>query len=298
MILVDNSSLKFSVIHAFSSDFEKGRDIGKMMDISRHVYLSSILGIQKKFKKEFGQIVLCLDSSPYWRTKAFPYYKANRKKGREESNIDWHASFNIFKELEQELVDIFPWKVVKSNGAEGDDVIAALVHYLQDNETTTCGIFDEPQPSLIYAADSDFKQFHKFKNFKQFNPIMKKWVAKPEEDFLIEKIIRGDAGDGVPSVLCPDDFFVNEDTGRAPPVTKKVIERFKNGLGLTEEEKRRFERNRLMIDLSLTPTDIRDEIVANYKTADATCDLQKIMNHLIQKRCRNLLNDVQAFKTT
>lgn len=297
MILVDNSSLKFSVIHAFSSDFEKGRDIDKMMDISRHVYISSILGIQRKFKKEFGQIVLCLDSSPYWRTNVFPHYKANRKKGREESKIDWKASFNIFKELEQELVDIFPWKVVKANSAEGDDVIAALVHYLQDNETTSSGIFDEPQPSLIYAADADFKQFHKFKNFKQFNPIMKKWVAKPEEDFLIEKIIRGDAGDGVPSVLCPDDFFVNEDTGRAPPVTKKVIERFKNGLGLTEEEKRRFERNRLMIDLSLTPTDIRDEIVANYKTADATCDLQKIMNHLIQKRCRNLLNDIQAFKT-
>lgn len=297
MILVDNSSLKFSVVHAFSSDFEKGRDIDKMMDISRHVYISSILGIQRKFKKEFGQIVLCLDSSPYWRTNVFPHYKANRKKGREESKIDWKASFNIFKELEQELVDIFPWKVVKANSAEGDDVIAALVHYLQDNETTSGGIFDEPQPSLIYAADADFKQFHKFKNFKQFNPIMKKWVAKPEEDFLIDKIIRGDAGDGVPSVLCPDDFFVNEDTGRAPPVTKKVIERFKNGLGLTEEEKRRFERNRLMIDLSLTPTDIRDEIVANYKTADATCDLQKIMNHLIQKRCRNLLNDIQAFKT-
>ncbi len=297
MILVDNSSLKFSVVHAFSSDFEKGRDIDKMMDISRHVYISSILGIQRKFKKEFGQIVLCLDSSPYWRTIVFPHYKANRKKGREESKIDWLAAFNIFKELEQELVDIFPWKVVKANSAEGDDVIAALVHYLQDNETTSSGIFDEPQPSLIYAADADFKQFHKFKNFKQFNPIMKKWVAKPEEDFLIEKIIRGDAGDGVPSVLCPDDFFVNEDTGRAPPVTKKVIERFKNGLGLTDEEKRRFERNRLMIDLSLTPTDIRDEIVANYKTADATCDLQKIMNHLIQKRCRNLLNDIQAFKT-
>lgn len=297
MILVDNSSLKFSVVHAFSSDFEKGRDIDKMMDISRHVYISSILGIQRKFKKEFGQIVLCLDSSPYWRTNVFPHYKANRKKGREESKIDWKASFNIFKELEQELVDIFPWKVVKANSAEGDDVIAALVHYLQDNETTSGGIFDEPQPSLIYAADADFKQLHRFKNVKQFNPIMKKWVAKPEPDFLVEKIIRGDGGDGVPSVLCPDDFFINEDTGRAKPVTKKVIERFKNGIGLADEEKRRFERNRLMIDLSLTPTDIRDEIVANYKTADATCDLQKIMNHLIQKRCRNLLNDIQAFKT-
>ena len=298
MILVDYTQVAIAATFAFQDDMKKGRDTGKMQDIIRHVLLNSLLSYKRQYTKTYGQIVLAGEGETNWRRDTFPHYKANRKKGRDESDTDWASIFAIIGEIREELREIFPWKFVNHKRAEGDDVIATLVHYLQDNEISTGGIFDEPQEILLVSSDSDFKQFHKFKNFKQFNPIMKKWVTKPEEDFLIEKIIRGDAGDGVPSVLCPDDFFVNEDTGRAPPVTKKVIERFKNGLGLTEEEKRRFERNRLMIDLSLTPTDIRDEIVANYKTADATCDLQKIMNHLIQKRCRNLLNDVQAFKTT
>ena len=277
---------------------KKGQDTGKMRDIIRHVLLNSLLSYKRQYTKTYGEMVLAGEGTSNWRRDTFPHYKANRKKGREESETDWASIIDIIGEIREELREVFPWKFVNHERAEGDDVIAVLVHYLQENELKSSGLFDEPQEILILSSDADFRSLHKFKNVKQFNPIMKKWVAKPEEDFLIEKIIRGDAGDGVPSVLCPDDFFVNEESGRASPVTKKVIERFKTGLGLSEEEKRRFERNRLMIDLSMTPTDVRDGILANYKAADATCDLQKIMNHLIQKRCRNLLNDVQAFKTT
>ena len=77
-----------------------------------------------------------------------PHYKANRKKGREESDTDWASIFAIIGEIREELREIFPWKFVNHKRAEGDDVIAALVHYLQDNETTTGGIFDEPQEIL------------------------------------------------------------------------------------------------------------------------------------------------------
>jgi hypothetical protein len=80
-------------------------------------------------------------------------------------------------------------------------------------------------------------------------------------------------------------------------VTKKVIERFKAGIGLDEEEMRRYERNKRMVDLTMIPENIQQEIISNYKSAPDDCDLQKIMNHLIQKRCRNLLNDIQSFKT-
>lgn len=298
MILVDYTQVAIAATFAFQSDMKKGQDTGKMRDIIRHVLLNSLLSYKRQYTKTYGEMVLAGEGTSNWRRDTFPFYKANRKKGREESDTDWASIIDIIGEIREELREVFPWKFVNHERAEGDDVIAVLVHYLQENELKSSGWYDEPQEILIVSSDGDFRQLHKFKNVKQFNPIMKKWVAKPEEDFLIEKIIRGDAGDGVPSVLCPDDFFVNEESGRASPVTKKVIERFKTGLGLSEEEKRRFERNRLMIDLSMTPADVRDGILANYKAADATCDLQKIMNHLIQKRCRNLLNDVQAFKTT
>jgi hypothetical protein len=297
MILADFTQLAIATTFAFSDDMKKGRDVGKMEDIIRHVLLTSLLSYKRQYTKTYGQIVLAGEGETNWRRDTFPHYKANRKKGREESDTDWASIFSIIEQLRGELIEIFPWKFVRHKNAEGDDVIATLTEYLQENETTSGGIFDEPQPILIVSSDADFKQLHRFKNVKQFNPIMKKWVAKPEPDFLVEKIIRGDGGDGVPSVLCPDDFFINEDTGRAKPVTKKVIERFKAGIGLDEEEMRRYERNKRMVDLTMIPENIQQEIISNYKSASDDCDLQKIMNHLIQKRCRNLLNDIQSFKT-
>ena len=61
----------------------------------RHMFLNSLRYNRKKFKEEFGEMVICTDSRNSWRRNNFPYYKANRRKSREESELDWSELFRI-----------------------------------------------------------------------------------------------------------------------------------------------------------------------------------------------------------
>lgn len=297
MIIVDFSQVLLASVFVFADDFKKGKDPEKMKGILRHTLLSSLLVYKREYGPKYGEIVIACDGREYWRKKQFPLYKANRKKGREESDIDWDSIFAHLADMRQELIDYFPWKVIHIKEAEGDDIMAVLTKYCLENHVTQDGLFEEVEPVLLVSSDGDMKQCHN-KHVRQWSPMQKKFVAKPEPDFLIEKIIRGDGGDGVPSVLCPDDWFVNPEfeNVRAKPVTKKVIDKFKSGVGLTEEESTRYMRNKTLIDLSCIPESVSDDIINTYKSLAPKTDLTKIMNFLMSVRARQLLERVQEFK--
>lgn len=148
-------------------------------------------------------------------------------------------------------------------------------------------------PILIVSSDGDYKQLHKHKNVRQWNPLMKKFVDKPEKDFLIEKVIRGDAGDGIPNVLSPDDAFVSGTRQKA--VTVKVLEKFKTKTGLNEVELRNFQRNQTLIDFDYIPQEVQDKILEQFLGQTPKRDLNGVMQYLMKHRCRLLLNDLQAF---
>ena len=48
-------------------------------DLVRHMVLNSLRAHNKKFRKEYGQMVIACDSSNVSRSTAFPKYKAGRK---------------------------------------------------------------------------------------------------------------------------------------------------------------------------------------------------------------------------
>ncbi len=304
MILVDYSQLAIAGCFAFQSDFKEGADKGKMLDIIRHSFLMSVLSYKQQHSKKYGEIVFACDGNDYWRKGVFEHYKAHRKKNREESSLDWDAIFKHISTLQEDLKKVFPWRVISVSRAEGDDVIGVLTKYALARESEDVGgfkvggstLFSEPEPVLIISSDDDFRQLHDLGPVKQFSPMRKKWVTAAEKDFLIEKIIRGDGGDGVPSVLCADDFYVDENSGRAKPVTKAVVSRFKSAVGLSEEEIRRYERNRQLIDFDYIPKDIQDEIIRAYENTTPKTDLNGIMEYLMSKRARLLLNRLQDFR--
>jgi 5'-3' exonuclease len=293
MIFVDYTQLVVASSLAFGSDMDKGKDKSKIIDIIRHTTLNTILSIKKKYGKEYGEIILCGDGSKNWRKTYYPYYKQHRKGDREESKTDWNTIFTFASTLFEELKQVFPYYTVKLDRAEGDDVIGVLTKYITENETVMQGLVETEQSILIYSNDGDYKQLHKFKNVRQWNPIIKKFVERAEPEFLLEKVIRGDAGDGVPNVLTEDDFFVNG-TGRQKSITTKVIERFKSG-NLTTIEARNFQRNKTLIDFDCIPEDIQQEIIEAYKNNKPVKDKNAIMNYLIANRCRVLLDHLQEF---
>jgi 5'-3' exonuclease len=99
-------------------------------DLVRHMVLNSLRMYRSRFGKEYGELVLCYDSKKYWRRDYFPNYKANRKKDRAKSGLDWNAIFETLNNIRDEIKTVFPYKVVEVEGAEADDCIAVIIQHI------------------------------------------------------------------------------------------------------------------------------------------------------------------------
>lgn len=252
----------------------------------RHMVLNSIRFNRMKFKDEFGELIICADDKNYWRRQAFPYYKAARRKNREESELDWTAIFTALNKIRQELKDVFPYKVIQIDGAEADDIIGTIVHH-EGRELNTGEKF------LILSGDKDYIQLHKYANVKQYNPVMKKWITHSNpEQYLFEHIVKGDAGDGVPNILSPDNSFVMNI--RQKPVTKKRLEEWIDINKMSSEVKRNYLRNKSLIDLSEVPEHIKTQVLEAY-AAENTKDRSQLLNFFIKNRLKLLTENLGEF---
>lgn len=256
----------------------------------RHLVLNSIRMYNKKYRDEYGQVVIAVDGANSWRKGVFPQYKAHRKKNREASSMDWEKFFEILNTVREEIKENFPYKFVHIQGVEADDVIATLVEETQE--------FGKGEPVMIISSDKDFIQLHRFKNVKQFSPIQKKMVTDPNPKlYLFEHIIRGDKGDGIPNILSPDNAIV--DNIRQSPITQKKLDAWlANAEKLEEvmdsETYRNYQRNKQIIDLSLIPKDIKDNIINTFES-HVVAPRARILDYLIKKRCRLLVESVGEF---
>ena len=71
-----------------------------------------------------------------------------RKLKRQEDDIDWDAVFSDFHSLVEDLNKFFPYKVVKTDGAEADDIIATLTKLNRSGEKTVIVSSDKVYLSL------------------------------------------------------------------------------------------------------------------------------------------------------
>lgn len=296
MIIIDYSQVILSaIIMNLKNEAKSSNPDGKGM--IKHVFLSQLLSYKKMFKDK--EIVIACDSSSYWRKDFFPHYKGQRKEAREKSDFDWDFIYATIGELREELKDNFPYKVIRTEKAEADDVIACLVKYLQTNELVQDGLFiDQPKSITIISADTDFNQLQKYKNVRQWSPMHKKFVKSSAtlNEFMMEHIVKGDSGDAIPNILSPDNSIV--DHIRQKPVRVAMLEDFyKNGIDAckTEDEKRNFIRNRTLVDFDYIPEDINKNIIEQYTTYITTGGKNKIFNYLIKNNMRHLMESIQDF---
>lgn len=254
-------------------------------DLIRHMVLNSIRMLRSKFSDKYGELVICCDSKHYWRRDIFPYYKANRKKDRDKSDVDWPSLFTFLNKVKQELRDYFPYKVIEVDGAEADDIIGTLVreHHLMENYI------------LIVSSDKDFMQLQKYKNVDQYSPIMKKMIRTEDpRQFVFEHILKGDRGDGIPNFLSQDDTFVTDK--RQKPLSKKKIALLKEeGVDNVEESLRRgFLRNQQLVDLDFIPERIADKINLQY-TGSNPKSRNQLLNYFVKYKLKNLTESIGEF---
>ena len=146
MILIDLTQV---MIASLMAQTRGGKDpISE--DLVRHICLKSIAIYRKQYTKKFGEVVLCSDSILYWRKDFFPLYKAHRKKGRDESDLDWNLVFECLNKVRDELRDNFPYKYINVWGCEADDVIGVLCERYGDSENI-----------MIVSGDKDFQQLQR-----------------------------------------------------------------------------------------------------------------------------------------
>lgn len=296
-IMVDYSQVALGACMQFQSDLKTGSD-EKIVNLIRHVVLSSLLSNKKKFSQKYGDMVICCDGKNYWRKEIFAFYKASRSKNRDKSDLNWKLIFDTLSSIRNDLAENFPYKVIHVDTAEADDIIGVLTKWQQDNELVQVGLEEEPQKVLILSSDQDNFQLHKYKNVSQYSPIHKKFV-KPESAHkaLIEKICTGDTGDGVPNIMSDDDVFVTEGKRQKPFKKIRLDEFYSNGISAckNDQERRNFQRNLSLVSYDQIPADLQRTIVTTYKDTQVKGSRQKIMQYLIAHRCKNLLDNIEEF---
>ena len=278
MIIVDINQIMISnlMVTIHRDNLELGEDL------IRHMVLNSLRGHNKKFRKQYGEMVIACDSGNVWRRTIFPNYKAGRKANRDKSEHDWEYIFDLLSKVKNEIKQFLPYKVIEVESVEADDIIAVLCK--RTNEKV-----------LILSGDKDFIQLHNDR-VKQYNPVLNKFVGQGENPslYIREHILKGDRSDGIPNVLSDDNVFI--EGRRQRPLSKKKIEGWLNEVlpTFTEEQEKNYLRNRQLIDLSFVPEWLEQNINREFNDVKvATRD--KILGYFINKKLKTLIESIDEF---
>ena len=170
----------YNLIHRARSGFSQGEHP------IIYNFFRGVRPIIEKFSPD--KVYFVLEGYPKFRSEiSGGNYKANRPNPG-----------NSFHRQKAAIIDLvsahFPFDTIKHPDLECDDTIATMasIHCKNSDDVT------------IVSSDSDFIQLlNAFDNLRIYHPIKKKFVEKPEYDYVMWKALRGDLTDnisGIPGV--------------------------------------------------------------------------------------------------
>ena len=257
----------------------------------RHWVLNSLRQYNLKFRGDYGEMIVCCDS-PSWRKEYFPHYKMNRKKKRDEDGIDWKSVFENFNQIIESIDEYFPYKILRVEQSEADDIIAVSIKKFRENSE---------EPILILSSDKDFMQLKKYGNVKQYCPRTKHFINEIDDlevihDNLLEHIITGDTSDGIPNIFSDDDSFVN-DQKKQNRATKKRVEEVKNQIKTNNVNRydSAISRNTVLIDFDKIPEHVVTKIIEHINK-DRKGNMQKCFSFLLKNNYKELVKKIDDFQ--
>ena len=243
-LLIDSNN--FFLRHFFSKIINPNSPVPEW-DLFKFITVDHIISYVWKFKAT--EVILAIDDTNSWRKLLYPNYKYSRKLNREKSEIDWGKFFEVYHKYLAEIQESLPFKVLKVNGCEADDVIGILTS----------------SPSTIISSDSDFNQLIS-KSIKVFNPFTQKYVEKID-NFVNIACLQGQKKDDIPNILTPLDWDVTSKVRRPIFGEKKAQKILTEGLGSWLKEnslEKRFQIQKTLIDLGSIPKAIEKRIMDAY----------------------------------
>jgi 5'-3' exonuclease len=239
----------------------------------KYLILNSLKNYISTFMPD--ELILACDSAYCWRKNFYKGYKGARIHSKNQCD----ELFPRIDDFIEELKRIFPFKVVKVEESEADDIIGVLS-------------FNKNKDDIFYiiSTDKDFIPLIKYNNVKIYNPILESFVAT-EFPFEIKKvtfesidefknylIFVGDSGDSVPNI-----FNSGEEERAKPFGPVKFKKLYKEGLDKwvelqSEVIKNNIERNKklVLLDKEQIPEYIQEKIMKEYNNINVSFKKEEI----------------------
>lgn len=260
---MSNHFLLVDIGNIFHRVFFVHRGDPDFIGLTLHSTLMTLYSLYQKYKPD--KIVLAFDR-PSWRKDytasekciSKKLYKGNRRSKMTGAEWgDYNRLVKCMHDFEEAVANYASIICLSGDGLEADDLIAGFVQeYHKDNIIT------------LISSDKDFLQLLRYTNVSMIDPgtQKEKTLVGWNNDaayFLFEKCLRGEIGDNVQSAF--------------PRVRKTRIQKaytdsyeyanlmnevWKNHEGKEFVVKHLYEENRLLMDLSMQPQEIRDQIIA------------------------------------
>jgi len=253
-----------------------------------HLVFNRLREIRNKFpSSEYGELVICCDAKNYWRKEIFPQYKSKREGMRDKDKETWEMISKQKIIIENIIAENFPYRVLKIDRLEADDIIAALIKRFYNYR------------HMIVSSDGDHIQLQKYSDVQQYCPRKNTFLKAemPIDQFIQEHIIEGDSSDSIMNIKMPDNTFI--DGIRQKSITKVFKEQVRNAEKLsdvlTEEELKNYERNRNLVDYDCIPIDILKMVLMEYRTIEIQGNKEKIMKYFILHGYRMLFDSISDY---
>ena len=263
------------------------------LGLARHVILNGIRAARVKGKGQ-REVVIACDSGTYWRRQYFEHYKGSRTTQRKKGPIQWGAVYEALDKVRGEIHEFFPYRVLRVDGCEADDIIAVLAKY-EKPETVSTGLFEKEGTHLVVSKDNDFEQLLKHSWVELYNPAKAAKVTATTQqvmETLKLKLLEGESSDGIPNVLSDGDTLVTEGK-RQKPLRADAKEALLKEI--PEALKDNYERNSLMIDFDRIPEEVVDAIRTAYHAAPLAGSKSKMFRYLTQQKLVQLLERIHEF---
>ena len=298
--LIDLANTFFRARHVASRNSTAEEKVG----MSLHLTLASINQVVKRFG--IGHVVVCTEGRS-WRKDLYKPYKANRvvdtmsqtEAEAEENKLFW-STYENFTTYLKERTNV---SVLRDPKAEADDLIARFIHLHPDDE------------HFIVSSDTDFLQLitHTVKQYNGITnelitlegyfddkgrPVKDKKTKEPKllEDpqyILFRKIMRGDTTDNVFSAW---PGVREKGSKKKAGLIEAYADRTKQGFDWNNMMLQRwtdhdgnevrvrdaYERNRVLIDLTAQPDDVKLSVDTNIREGVRRTTIPQVGIHLMK----------------
>lgn len=301
-------------------------------DEYKDTFIYMVMDFIAKFKIRFGveEVVLAIDSKPYWRQDFWSGYKHGRQ-SNDKSGVDWDKA----KQAQFEIIDILSsftsFKVIKLTGAEGDDIGFVLSEELSKRGHEV--IVKSLDHDWIYNLVHDNVKYWETKHTVQNKTCG--WVEFDENeinDLKYEHCMFGDRGDFLLPVVYysvfSDEFkkkYPNLTELKAYPKRYEIDESFKRTFGVSAYKHPRmgaksfkkkmdkegftpqeflarnpiyqmnYDLNKKLALPSGIPQKIRDIIIEEYDKAPTDLDNKELANYFMKYGMLDLLGQLHLF---